>query len=409
MSLPPLAPVGAIERPLSLSEYYHASVGTSRFSLEAPREVIFVLRGESAIAPAAWQAALDAAASANPGARLRMVGRARGARWRSDGVGPVVREVDGCDWDRQSKVGAGFLTAKKIDLRRGPVVELMLARQASGQTAVIFRTLHAVMDGRGALHFLGDIFRALRGEALLGTNAAYSDFDFKRSFGSIKYPQRGCPVAWLTGEARGAERGDVLRRIDLGRPGKDVLARLALAMSAFARARSDLPVRLALPVDLRPLIPGLLTTCNFTDMMGVQLDAGDDVASFRRKVRERVERQRREGFPHLSDVFKALPMPWMDMIAGRTVWNYRTKQPLETAVISNLGRLDRAAFICPGFRLDDMMVLPVGGGVFATVMGLDDRVTMMLCMPRVLASEGRLDALVTHLRGIFGDAPPDRC
>jgi NRPS condensation-like uncharacterized protein len=312
-----------------------------------------------------------------------------------------VRVVAGCDWDGRSEAGAAFMTQTPIVLRRGPVVELILARQASGVTCVIFRTLHAVMDGRGALHFLGDMFRALRGEALLGTNAAYSDFDFKRSFGSIKYPQRGSPVSWLTGEARGAGRGDVLRRIDLGRPCKDLLARLALAMADFARTHSALPVRLALPVDLRPLVPGLRTTCNFTDMMAVQLDAGDDVAAFRRKVAEKIERQRRDGFPHLSDMFKALPMPWLDMIAGRTLWNYRTKKPLETAVISNLGRLDRAQFECGGFRLEDMVVLPVGGGVFATVMGVGDWVTMMLCMPRVLASEGRLDAFVTYVKSAF--------
>lgn len=43
--LPALAPLKYIDRPVSASEYYHASVGASRHTLESPRMVFFILRG----------------------------------------------------------------------------------------------------------------------------------------------------------------------------------------------------------------------------------------------------------------------------------------------------------------------------------------------------------------------------
>jgi len=397
--LPPFSQVSSISRLLSTSEYYHASVGSSFSTLEDPREATFVLRGEGRLNPQQWQGALERAAAVNPGARLRLVGKRRGARWQSDGQPPRLRVLERCDWDAQSNRGAEFIRETPLPLETGPTVELIVAPQSDGRSLVVLRTLHAVMDGGGCLHFLKEIFRALRGETLLGSNAAFSDVDLMRSIGATHSTSRRFKTTWLTGEPEGDEIGDEFRRICLGPPKKNLLARVAAAMAEFAQQRSDLPAVIALPVDLRRHEPSLLSTLNYANLIFVRVEKGEGAEDVRCKLQGMLEQRMDAVCPRFVDIFKILPMPWMDRLVSRTRRTYRKNKPLETALISNLGRSNSAELSAPGFRLQDMAVLALpGSSPFATLVGLDDRVEMMLNMPKVLASNGRFDAFVAHLQ-----------
>jgi len=405
----PLAPLKSIIRPLSVSEYYHACIGASRFTLERPREVVLILSGTGSCRPDEWQKAIDRMAEVNPGTRLRMVGTRRRARWDSGGAPPRLRVLEHCAWDGQSERGADFIHATKLCLRAGPSVELILAASPYGEMRVILRSLHAMIDGRGALHVLAELFRALRGEALLGTNGAFSDFDFRRSVGKVPMPPRALRASWLLGPLSGAG-GDVFRRISLNHPPSDLLARVALAIAAFARGQGDNAVRIGLPVDLRPHVPGLLTTMNFCDMIFLPVAADEQPADFKRRVRERVQRAARLGYPDAPDIMKCLPLPWLDLLVSRTPWNLRSRKPRQTACISNFGKVDAMAVTAPGFLPRDIATLPAVGDIFLTMAGLGERVDIMVGAP-ALADEHLLDALLAHLREaleVRPHQPPER-
>jgi hypothetical protein len=381
-----------------MPEYYHASVGSSRYTLERPREGIFVLRGQSSLTAQQWRQALDRVAAANPGTHLRMIGRRRRSCWQSDGRPPRLRMLERCDWDARSERGADFIWATPLPLRTGPTIELIVAPQGGETSLIILRALHAVADGSGMIHFLYELFRALRGEPLLGSNAGFSDVDLMLSVDATNSMSRHIKTTWLTGKPAGDEIGDEFRRIDLGSPKKNLLPRAAAAMAEFAHQYSDLPALIAIPVDLRRHLPGLRSTMNFANMLLVPLEKGEGVDAFRSRLQEMLAQRMEMAYPRALEHLKIVPLPWLDLLLSRTRLNYRNRKPLETAVISNVGRHDSAALSGPGFKLQDMIVLPLPGSAFATLTGLDDRVEMMMNLPKVLAGNGRFDALVAHLQ-----------
>ena len=394
----PLAPLTSLARPLSVPEYYHACIGSSRHTLERPREVVCVLRGTGHPDPRAWQRALDIAAAANPGARLRLVGARRDAAWRSDGAPPRLRWLEGNTWDAGSDEGADFIAATALPLRGGPTVELIVAPQAEGRSLLVLRALHAVMDGAGALHFLREIFRALRGESLLGSNAAFSDVELMRSLGPAEKGARRPRTCWLTGEPQGDEKGDAWRRFDIGPAQPHVLARAALAMADFARQHSDRAVRIAVPMDLRLFASSLRSTGNFSSMVFVHPRPEDAVDDFRGALQALLDARAPARYGGVPEALKLLPLPWLDRLVSRTPRNFRHRQAMETGVISHLGHHDPADFSGGGFRLHDMVLLAQPGSAFSTITGVGDRVEMVLNLPRVLAGQGRFDAVVAHLQ-----------
>jgi NRPS condensation-like uncharacterized protein len=397
-SLPPLAPVSAISRRLSLPEYYHASVGASRHTLDGPRLQIFVIRGHSTLNTQQWQRALDQVVACNPGLHLRLAGNSWWARWKSDGAPPRLRIVDDCDWDMLSEQGAGFIDAAPLSLRHGPNIELLVARRTDGSTLLILRCHHAVTDGIGSMHIYEELFRALRGEPLLGSNAGFSDTDLMLSVGARHTSSPRFKVEWLTGRPAGEETGDEWRRISLGPPGKNLLARAAAALAEFAGRHSESPALIGVPVNLRRHAPGLISTTNFSSMLRVPLFRGDGPEQFSQRLKEMLA-QRMETFYRRSfDLFKLLPLSWIDRLLSRTLRNYRSRKAVETAVISNLGRFDAAALSCPGFQAERMFVLPIYGSVFSIMVCVGEQVEMTVGMPKNLAGNGRFDALVEHLK-----------
>jgi hypothetical protein len=396
--LPPLSPVTSISRPLSTPEYYHACVGTSPKTLEPPRYQGYFIHADSSVTAEQWQAALDQASAANPGTHLRLVGRRGRARWESDGVRAPLRLVENLDWDMRSDRGAEFVHATPLSLEHGPTLELVVARLIDGSTLLLLRSHHAVIDGIGMMHFLEEIFRALRGEPLLGSNAHFSDVDLMLSVGAKHSTSRHIKTQWLTGAPAGEERGDEWRRISLGAPGKNLLARLAAAMTEFAHRSSELPVLIGVPVNLRRHVPGMISTANFSNMLMVPMQRGDGAEQFNERLRAMLAQQMEAVYPRILDLFKQLPFEWCDRLFSRTEKNYRTKKALETAVISNLGRWDAAVFSCSGFTPRRMFIHPLAGSVFAVLVCVGNDVELTVNLPRVLASNGRFDALAEFLK-----------
>lgn len=398
--LPALQDGVEIARPVSGTECYHASVGTSRHSLEPARGIFFTLSGQhdGSLAAEDWQRAIAQVAAVNPALRLRWHGRLGWSRWRSDGPLPRLRLLDHCDWDMHSSRGAGFITETPLDLRHGPVVEFIVVRRGEGRATVILRSLHAVMDGMGALHCLHELFRALRGEPLLGSNATFSDVDLMRAMAVPKAAPMHEPTCTLTGGPAGDAPEDDWWRIPLGPMRTQLLARVAIAMADFAHQHSTQPVLIAVPVDLRRHVPGIRAVTNFSSMLLVRLLPGDGIDIFQQRLRAMLDARREAAFGTGFEVLRWLPLRWLDHLIGRNEKNFRTRKPMETALISYLGRVDLSSFQAPGFVADDMLVLPLPGSAFAVLVCVNGEVTLTLNLPRVLSSGGRVEALITHLQ-----------
>lgn len=393
----PLGPVRQLSRPLSIPEYYHACIGESPKTIEPPREAIFVLSGEGHLPPDAWQRALNTVVEIHPGLRLRIVGKRSATRWQSDGQPTRLRMIDDPGWDGRSERGSEFIYETRLNLHEGPASELIVACQPSGRTLVIFRALHAVVDGRGVRHFLYELFRALRGEALIGNNAHFSDAELMRGVGTQHSTSRHVPAIPLTGAARGVEQGDTWRRLTIAAPQRNLLARVATAMAAYAHRFAKGTALIAVPVDLRRHLPAIQSTLNFSSMLLVPMQPGEGTGDFKQKLQHMLDHKMEARLPKILDAVRLLPLPWLDVLVSRTPKNYVKKRPLETVLVSNLGVFDLDQLQGAGLVIDNYFCLPLGGNACCVLSGTSRQVEITVCLSRVLASGGRMEDLMRFL------------
>ncbi len=403
----PTACVQGINRRLSFAEYYFSCIGASPHTLEERREIIFVLEGSGTLPVGVWQQALDAAARINPGARLRLVGARQRARWQSDGRPPRLRVVAGCGWDGQSKLGSEFITAEPLSLTDGPCCELIVTER-DGNSRIIFRVLHAVMDGRGGLHFVHELFRALRQDLLLGTNSGSGNAELIRRLHVSYRPEADIETtahfggtASLTGEPQGDETGKTWRRLSVHGPQRDIMARVAAAMAAFAHSRSDLPMLFNIPVDLRRHLPTLRVTTNVTNNVALKLQPGEGPTDFKRRLQGTLAARRElkvnAAVAAVFHLLRFLPLAWLDRLLSRKPATYRKKRKYNTSVLSNLGRVSAESFRCGGFEPRAFYFYSESENAYCMMSSLDDRSELIVGMPCVYANEGRLEAFMHHL------------
>lgn len=387
-------------RPVSISEYYHASVGRGRKSLETPRECIFIIQGvfEKGITDAVendWNQALHKVAAANPGTRLQLLGSGIGSTWSSTGKPPRLRVVRDSQWDGLSDIGSEFITAEPLDLETGPCVELLLVEGT--QQFVILRTLHAVGDGMGGIHLLLEIFRALRGEALEGTNTTLTDLELMQKIPKPKSASPKGSPAYATGGPRGKLTGDCWRSIRLQATQPKMLARVMLAVARTAALYSDRPTRIALPVDLRRHFPGLKSTMNYTSMLHMDVypeESPDDVT---KNMKERLNENLEAGLPRFLNILKILPMGFIDQVVSRSPANFTKRKILETAVISSPGLIKPAKLSCQDFSAQRIYSVPIPGNTMISIFNLGRETTITVGTENIYATDGRLDKLISNI------------
>lgn len=392
--LPELIPQRSLERPLTMMEYYFASIGRSPASQEGDCEIITIIEGESNVTLQEWEAALAKVVAVNPGCRLRVVGKRQNSSWRSDGAPTRIRVIDNCDWDGRSHIGADFIKATRFDLENGPTSELIIV--PGNPDRIMIRAHHAVMDGMGIVYFFQELFRALRGEPLLGTNATFSDADLMQSVVAQRPPKLEGNPASLTGGVRKTESGNVWRRITApGIKPNYLLGKLAIWIKQFAQRYSDLPVRIMLPVNLRRHCDGLNSMLNFTGIVIVELAATDEADDFRRKLRDLIKSNAEANYSPSIEKFKYLPMAWLDWIGAKFARHENTK---DTVGVSNFGIVKPEHYSCEKFSARAMFALPAfDGNAFIVIAIMNNAAEISVGMPLGLASDGRFDAFVGFL------------
>ena len=399
--LPPLAPLDRIDRRLTVSEYYHAAIGCHPQSHARAHDVVIILEGVGAVDPVTWQAALDQAAEANPGARLRLVGKRQNARWVSDGLPPQLRVVDGCTWDGRSDEGVEALFGADLDLEAGRAAEVLVVRAdpQARDIKLIFRVSHAVMDGVGTLHFMQDTFRALRGEPLLGSNATYTDTDLMRDGPARTVWPAKAEIAGMMGGVQGEARGGTWRRISLDGPQPNLLPRIVALLAEYTRRHSDKTARIGIPANLRRHAPDLLATMNFTGMTYVDLppDVAIDIDDIKQRLKVLRDGNADMNYRKIFELMRYLPFAWVDGMVSINDKNYRTPNLHETAVLTVLGSFKKALFSGGGFAAESMYCLPQLENVFVAVARLQGHYEVCVGMPRVFASNGRMDELLDFM------------
>jgi amino acid adenylation domain-containing protein len=312
----------------------------------------FCVEGAGGIDIAELRAAVAVASAACPGSRLR---RDR-TRWVDSGITPPVELVRG-----RALVPSSLHEVPELRTAlphpSGANCDVLLF---DGEpSTVVFRASHIVMDARGLLLWVADVFRALRGEEPVGARSEVT-------IGDLDDPLRA--------EAEAAKQEFTTPSL-LGMPGKprarDLLwrrrtvdgtaAALAARVATRIAGNSGRPVAtVSFPVDLRPFHPEVLTersTSNLSLTVALDIPAGQDWEETYRQLLT-VLSERRGAVPAPGAEVLRAPLPVLNLVIRTADRRARRRDQLTgLANVNNLGRLDPAAFTTDAFEASGAYLL----------------------------------------------------
>ncbi|MFI8341855.1 amino acid adenylation domain-containing protein [Streptomyces sp. NPDC085639] len=340
-------------RPVSPTERLYLAAGDARGAMA----LRIVVEGAGVPDPEHFQAALARAAASCPGSRLVRTG----AVWRAEGPSPQVRYgTPHAGAYADSAPGTVELPAGPPRRAEPPGCEVLIVPGADGKatTTVVFSASHALMDGHGALTWVREVFRALRGEPARPAPDTDTDAGMLRRLGSsgprpMPGPPRRSPLGTGSGD-RHALRTLWLRRTLPGRH-PALTARLAQALTDAAR----LDTRVMVPVDLRRHRPGIAATGNLSLPLFLDLRPGEDWTAAHTRLLTALA-ERRELAAGFETSLAPLPLPvTAGLLRTAQAVASRTDRYLASAVVSHLGRLDLAELSGGGFTASTAYALPV--------------------------------------------------
>ena len=220
-----------------------------------------------------------------PIVRSRLKGLWIAKYWSASGPLPRVRTINQ-DWDGQTHEGVDFLDAP-LDLITGPVAEIV---QVVGRnTYIVFRVHHAVTDGVGMLEFAQSFFKVMnRDKPDYYTSPITLE---KMPHGNLEaIPPRvtDAAVPYKLKEVKDGEvdRGRTWRRLTIPGNDKKILLKTMLAIAVLARGKTDLPVRIHMPVSLRRYVPQERTLANLFGMLRIDVEASDHERELIKKIKK---------------------------------------------------------------------------------------------------------------------------
>ncbi|MFI5672444.1 amino acid adenylation domain-containing protein [Streptomyces sp. NPDC051704] len=337
---------------MSPTEHLYLAAGHARGAMA----LRIVVEGRAVPGPAALRAAVARAAETCPGSRLVR----RGPLWTAGGPPPAVRYAAPAAgrFDVSDPATAALLTGRS-HRDAAPGCEVLAVPGATADTAtLVFSAPHALMDGHGALTWVREVFRALRGEPGRPALAPDSDRGLLRRLGATARrpplaPDRPSP---LGRPPRGPEQTLWLRRT-LPTHHPALTARLAQALADSAAPGGG--TRVMVPVDLRRHRPGIASTGNLTLPLFLELSPGQEWPRAHGALLLALSEKR-----ELAEGFESALLP-LPPAAGRLLLRaaqaaaVRTDRHLASAVVSHLGRLDPAEFSGGGFTATTLYALPV--------------------------------------------------
>lgn len=365
--------------------------------IDPPFSNQMVLEGAGALDLPRWEKAVAAACEANPGSRLIYKGGWRRAKWVDAGIPTPVRVVDGAPWSGDGPDGAPFLF-DPLPFKHSHSCEVLLVQ--GHPPRVVIRTLHATMDGGGTIFWAYDIFRALRGEPLVGSACTLTDMEL---LSGLNYPprkrQKHRKCLAPTGAMDGDGDGFVWQRTRV--PGKysKLLPQAAVAIARETRQQGPTHVAFNVPFDLRLRIPGIRSTANLSRRIVLHLAPEATVQSVHAQMQHHLENPCRD--PRLLNLVRYVPLGWIERLfkhirkKNLSSGHYHT-----TGSISNLGRLRLELLQGGGFQARTVFFVPPGTEAkpfFMTLSGGAQGVEMVVSMPKALASHGRLERFMANV------------
>ena len=364
----------------------------------------FFIEGEGELVISDWEKAVQLAAEANPGSRLRLKGFWGWKYWDDKGPVPKVYELE-TDWDGASSDGAPVL-GSPVSIRKGPTAEIHLMKTAIPR--VLFRTHHSITDGKGAVHWMQEVFRALRGEPLEGSTGTYNEWDIVKG---KEYPPRsivegGCaPV--LARSENPSVRGCRWTRLTLAGKHTKILGKLIVAITRITRRQhgEDAKVIFRVPSDLRRYMQDnpAFSMANNTGTIDMEIAPELTATDIQKKVvRAMRTKEDLSVFPQNMYLANWLPISLFrfrpELIEKKHAeCNYRM-----TGIISFLGDMDMSDFSYDKFTGKSFYGVPIPLEDRSVTVGFTlnphNGLDAVVSVPKALATQAELDQLCSDIK-----------
>ncbi len=374
--------------------------------IRPPFVIQLVLQGHGDPAPEALYEALTKTTEANPGSSLRLDRAQDEDNWVL-GPAPTMTIVDAPEFTGDSHEHGPFFMWP-LDAYTGPTCELVYVR---GKTAnhLVFRALHAVMDGQGTLLWVKDFMRCLRGEEPIG-HASPIGFDtLLREISPDKAREApGVNALHPFGPAKPETLGQYhWRRVKVDRPlDSAALGRIAVSLGKRARKNQSGAVRMNLPTDLRHYAPKERTTANFFTSLMLEVPPEASAQMLGLKIVQMLYKEdsiKPVGRVRTED--KVVPL---DLVRVKTLWDMNHLHDTGlygfSATLSHLGVLKSEALSAPDFQTESVCFVPLVGdsGCVVAINGVDDHCVACVGLSDRFSGDGQLDEFAALLTQALG-------
>ncbi len=357
-----------------------------------------ILEGTGSFDLALWKTAVEKASAANTGSRLVQRGSLAFSRWIDSRNMPRLLEVDGNKWSGFDPEGAPFLQTP-LSPTKGPTCEILLIH--GDPLRVAFRTHHAVMDARGTMTWMEDIFRSLRGEPVIGSFSRLTVDELVQTFQKEK---RGIlPTEHIapTGKTKGLERGTTWRRLKVNGRFSKLLPQVAVLTAREARRFSDGVVRFAVPVDLRHRDKILRSTGNFSIAIYLNIQPETTFEQVAHDISKQID-EGQDGMLSKTGIWLDIIPLWLMRILGEKAISAQHAASLYSisGILSNLGKLSIEQYTGGGFKANTGFLIPPGIDnlpLFLTLSGFNNVVDILVTLPKILATDGRIEELIENI------------
>jgi hypothetical protein len=361
-----------------------------------------IVEGQGEVDPVALQAAVNLAAQANPAIRVRLHGLLRWTWWVDSGIAPKVFKLPLSNWNGQSEMHTEFLQTRLDPMKGQAVADVLIVPCTDGFTRIVFRSVHAAIDGRGLMHWVAEVCRAMRGEDLQGSNSRLTDLEIQAAHQDQVQPEINpkpahCIPVIPPDPVRTGGLRYVWRRVVLPSNVNQLLPKAADFFARYARSREPGEVGFTIPVDYRGLRTTEMGIGNMTGYLRLQVE---DEATPRKLMHQIATKVKAfvdcRSFPGIKTL-RWLPVWFMlrKLIPQVDAILHTVSPALPSGGLVSMGSVNSSLYSFPGFAANYLYGIPGAVGKLNVIfINYPEQTVVSFSAPATYNGDGQLDRLV---------------
>jgi amino acid adenylation domain-containing protein len=281
-----------------------------------------------------------------PGTKLKL----QGNKWVSGDRYPRVSEI--------KKENLESSLREKLRPKEAVALEVLLARDEGNQVDLVFRVLHSVMDGRGALLWIEEVFRALRDEKLIGAPSFDTETNFLENAPIVHERKKlklnfSSPINLRRGEIDGPL---FIRKTLIGNH-SGLVSKLSVMLTNEAFGATSL---FMIPVDLRRHPMNGTSLSNLSLPLFLECKKGETWEMVHEKLLSLLKNNLEISKDGMEGWISSIPLNILTT-GLRLLVKFQQKTGLfpATSLLSHLGRVEYKTFSSPHFQMKTMYSIPV--------------------------------------------------